>query len=95
MLLETDREMQLRRDKDAAESKYRGLKYVLQDIFDKLDYAILILRFILYVGSVAGSWFYLKDKALAVGIVCSLTAAHVLISFREYLQEKKKEVCKD
>lgn len=65
---------------------------VLQELFSALEKVVLALRVILYVGSVAFAWFYLKEHAMAVVIAASLTAAHLLIFFLEYVREKKQEV---
>lgn len=75
-------------------SESSQLKRTLESLFEGLENFITFLRFVLYVGSVAGSWFYLEDRMLAVAIACSLTVAHALICFKEYLQDKKKELTK-
>lgn len=73
------------------EKAYR-LERTLGELFDALDSFIMVLRFVLYVGSVLGAWFYVKDHALAVGIAASLTVAHLLIIAREYIAKKKKQI---
>lgn len=70
------------------------LKNVLRDLFSALETAIIIVRMIVYIGSVALAWLYLNDKVLAVAIAISLTIAHLLMSFAEYVQEKKAEITK-
>jgi hypothetical protein len=74
------------------ESKNSNLRFILGDIFDKADSAVTVLRVILYVASVLGSWFYLHEKVLAIGIATSLTIAHLLIVLKDYLQEQKRKV---
>jgi ethanolamine utilization microcompartment shell protein EutL len=78
-----------------AKNKARKLESILSDLFDACHTVILGLRVILYVGSVLMAWFYLKDKVLAVGIVSSLTVAHLLIAAKEYVQKKKLEMKED
>ncbi len=72
--------------------KARRLEDMLSELFDWLDGAVLVARFILYVGSVAAAWFYLHDRVLAVGIVLSLTIAHLLIVARESIAERKRRL---
>lgn len=76
-----------------ARNRAHKLEWILRDLFEVVENTILILRFILYVGSAAGAWFYLRDRPLAVAIVASLTTAHVLMAVKEYIRDKKKEIC--
>ena len=73
-------------------SKNRELKNILEDVFGAADNAINIIRFITYVASVLGSWFYMENKPLAIGIASSLTIAHLLIVLQDYIKDKKRKV---
>lgn len=68
------------------------LERILGDLFDTLEKFTYVIRSILYVGSVAFTWFYLKEKAMAVVIGSSLTLAHLSMAFLDYIREKKNEV---
>lgn len=68
------------------------LKRVIGDVFEKVTLFIMFLRVIIYVTSIAGSWFYLENKILAVGIASSLTTAHLLIIIKDWINVKKNEV---
>ena len=86
--------------KEIAEMKKKAdqafdLKMVLKELFSALETAVTIVRWVLYVGSVAFSWFYLKEHAMAVVIAVSLTVAHGLIEFVDYIREKKARVLKE
>lgn len=84
----------LRKERDDAKEKARRLQYVLETLLDWLEGFIVVLRVLLYAGSILTAWFYLKDHVLAIGICSALTAAHLLMEARAKVQEKQKEVRK-
>jgi hypothetical protein len=84
----------LRNERDKYKRETNDLKEILESLINGLEFFITIFRIILYLGSVGVAWFYLKDKALAIGIVSSLTAAHVLIQFKSWLRRKKDKLTK-
>lgn len=73
-------------------TKARRLETILVDLFEIVENAIVVLRVIIYVGSVLMAWFYLHDKTLAIAIIACLSVAHLLIEARYYVAKKKKEV---
>lgn len=75
-----------------AESANDSLRSILQSLFDFLDGFVMFLRFVLYVGSVAGAWFYLHERALAVAIAVSITLVHALAYAREQIAIKKAKL---
>lgn len=84
----------LKDERDKYRNVANDVKSVLESLIHGLETFVLIFRFLLYVGSVALAWFYLKDRVLAVGIVSSLTVAHLLIEFKEWLRTKKEKLTK-
>jgi hypothetical protein len=74
------------------ERKNEKFRRVLSDVFEAVENTVLFLRVVLYGGSVAGAWFYLENKVLAVAVAASLTCAHLLMIFLSYVRRKKKEL---
>lgn len=77
------------RDAEYANSQLRG---ILEGLFNFLDGFVAFLRFVLYVGSIAGSWFYLHERTLAVAIAVSITLVHALAYAREQIAIKKAKL---
>jgi hypothetical protein len=67
------------------------LRGILRDLLDGLDTATMIGRGLLYVGAILWAWFRLQDRALAIAIASTLTAAHLIMWFREYLHEQRRK----
>ena len=72
-------------------NKTYKLKNLIEDIFDAILNCILVLRIIVYIGSVSWSWWWLKNPVLAIGIACALTIAHLSIVLSEYVKDKTRE----
>lgn len=69
-------------------NKNDSLKQSLIDIVEIVDILVLWLRAIIYLGTIAWAWFYLKDRTLAIAVTASLSFAHLTIFLREALQER-------
>lgn len=75
---------------DLSNQTYR-LKNIIEDILNAVSNCILVIRIIIYIGSVVWSWWWLKNPVLAIGIICSLTVAHLSIVLSEYIKDKTRE----
>ena len=84
----------LEQERNKFRDEANDVKDILESLISGLEKFITFFRVLLYGGSVAGAWFYLKDHALAIAIVSSLTAAHGLMEFKDWLRSKKEKLTK-
>ena len=88
--LEKERRELSSKNCDLSTQTYK-LKNIIEDVFNAILNCILVIRIIVYIGSVSWSWWWLKNPVLAIGIACALTIAHLSIMLSEYVKDKTRE----